>query len=249
MFDFLKKNKKNTANEKFDFTTFTRQEKRFINSVLKDTVKKYPKEYHAIGLAKESQAVIGKARHVLHDIIVLAYGDSPRKLDKYAVGLAYATKGAFHRTEAIRYIEEAISQMDNADFTFVHPLHGRWGIYGLLSELYEKEYDIDKALYYSQLVPMHRDDVTVYDPLRIAALYKKKDVNLSVKYLSEVLGAPMYSRYQDVLLKELHSAQAAAEKGYVYKPRKSKQADDDKLREKDLRVAAESFYKNSRLCK
>lgn len=160
-------------NEKYDLKNFSKHESDTIKHVLDVVKNKYPNEYYSLGLANESYTIKYKPRYVLYEIIILKYSKSNSFIDKFAVSLAYESKGAFYRKNAIAYFEESEhyitpSLMD--DFVSYMPLH----VYTMFSKLYEQEHDYEKAISLTKMAKKYGDPKNPYFDIHINELIEKK---------------------------------------------------------------------------
>lgn len=159
-------------NGRYDLKRFSKQECDIIKSVLSSVEKKYPREFRAMGLANEAYPIVYKARYVLFDIIIVRYENSPNALDKLAVALAYESKGAYFRKEAISYFEASIKELDK-DMLNKFLSYMSASLFMKFSELYEKEHDYKKAIYYAKKSRASKGASKEYCTERISALEKK----------------------------------------------------------------------------
>lgn len=141
---------------RYDMKRFSKHESDTIIHVLNVVNRKYPREYRALGLANESYPIKYKPRYVLYEIIVLTYGDSDSPYEQFAVALAYQSKGAYFRKEALRYFEECEKHI-SADllkkFISFMPLY----TYTTFADLYKQEHDFEKAIYYTRLAKKYAE--------------------------------------------------------------------------------------------
>lgn len=161
---------------KYDFTNFSEHEINTIKHVLAVTQKKYPEEYQSLGLANESYPIKYKPRYILHEIIILKYENSLEAIDKFAVALAYSTKGAYYREKALEYFEASIDNVSPeimSDFVSYMPLH----TYSIISSLYEQVRDFQEAIYYTKLQKEYGDPDNSYFDERINKLLDKEKLN------------------------------------------------------------------------
>lgn len=150
-----------TKNGVYDLKNFSKHEVDTIKHVLDVVKRKYPESYHSLGLANESYTIKYKPRYILYEIIILKYSQSDSFIDKFAVALAYESKGAIYRQHAIKYFEESekyISPKIMDDFISYMPLH----VYTMFAKLYEQEHDFDKAIYYTKLAQKYGDPDNPY---------------------------------------------------------------------------------------
>lgn len=231
------------ADGRYDMTKFTAEEHNTILAVLQRTDEKYPAQYRAVGLAIEARPIMYKAKYVLNDIIVLRHESSAAPLDQLAVGLAYSTKGAYYRPQAIRYLSTALPNIGNKDIHLLSAEFPLWSIYDRLADLCESEAHLEDALRYSKMAERHRPWKAPIDFLRPGEIYRKLDIERCVKYYRLLLLSPAALPYQDLIREKLKRAESLAAKGYVYKPRKRKRSDADTLFDKHTEAAARYFCK------
>ena len=166
-----------TDDSGYDLTRFSEHEAYIIKHVWDVVNEKYPSEYFALGLANESYCIKYKPRYVLYELIILQFSDSDNPVDLFAVSLAYASKGAFYRKQALDYFErsEASISPDLLDeFLSYMPLH----VYNLFSELYEKEHLYDSAICCTRLAKRFGEPGNSFFDDRISML-KIKSQNAS----------------------------------------------------------------------
>ena len=160
----------------YDMNNFSKHEIDTIKYVLDEVEQKYPAKYRALGFANESYPIKYKARYVLFDMIVVLYGQSTEPLDKFAVSLAYASKGWCFRKQAIEYFEQSIEQIGFdvlKDFISYMPIH----VCNMFSELYEKEHDYPNAILYTKKAKAYSDINNPYFDSRIQILLEKQAKN------------------------------------------------------------------------
>lgn len=160
----------------YDLNKFSEHEVDTIKYVLSEVKQKYPSKYRSLGFANESYPIKYKARYVLFDMIVVLYEHSAEPLDKFAVSLAYASKGWYFRKQAIEYFEQSIEQIGFdvlKDFMSYMPLH----VCSMFSELYEQEQDYQKAIFYTEKAKTYGDSNNPYFDNRIRTLIEKQAQN------------------------------------------------------------------------
>ena len=138
-----------TEDGRYDLTRFSAHEADTIRHVFDVVKEKYPQEYQSIGLASESYPIKYKPRYVLFESIILLYADSDNPVDNFAVSLAYESKGAYFRKQAIEYFEKSEPYINTdfmRDFVSYMPLH----VYTMFAKLYEQEHEYEKAIYYTE---------------------------------------------------------------------------------------------------
>lgn len=162
-----------TKNGSYDLKNFSKHEIDTIKHVLKIVKQKYPKSYRSLGLANESSIIKYKPRYILYELIILKYGQSDNFIDKFAVALAYESKGAAYRKDAIKYFEESekhVSPKIMNNFISYMPLC----VYTMFAKLYEQEHDFDKAIYYTKIAKNYGDSDNPYFDTHINELSQKK---------------------------------------------------------------------------
>lgn len=133
-------------NGRYDLKRFSRQEYNAIKNVLSSVDKKYPKDLRSIGLVNESDPIVCKPRYVLFDIVIVRHSKSSSPIDKLAVALAYESKSAYFRKEAISYFESAIQGLDLTKLTHFHS-YPPLSVCLKFADLYEKEHCYQKAIF------------------------------------------------------------------------------------------------------
>ena len=99
--------------------------------------------------------------YILFDVIVIVFGDSKNPFDQIAVSFAYIQKGAYYRKNAIEYFETAIDQVPLSElnrFASVSEL----SMFTKIAEVYEKEHEYEKAIYWLKVLIKRRIGNTLY---------------------------------------------------------------------------------------
>lgn len=230
-----------TANGHYDLTRLSAHEKQTIRNVLMESNSKYTELYRGIGLANEAYGVLYKPRYILHEIIILKYSDCDNPLDRLAVALAYETKGAQYREQAILFFEDSINRVNRNDlnlFAAFQPLF----LYNKLSVLYEKEHRFDEALKSAEMAIKELDFDAPYYYLRVGDILKKCDINQCVEYFSELKRTHVYELCKDQLDAKEDEALKLQAKDYIFRPRKKKAKTQEETEWSDeLRMAALEF--------
>ena len=160
------------SNGFYDFKNFSKHESDTINHVLSIVKEKYPEEYQSIGLANESYQIKYKPRYILFELIIQKYQHSYNAVDKFSVALSYAEKGSFYRKLALKYFENCMNEI-SPDFMYnfasYMPLH----TYSLIANLYEKEHDYNRAIYYIKLSKKFGDMGNPFFDEKIKSLSEK----------------------------------------------------------------------------
>lgn len=173
-----------TTGASYDFTRFSAHEAHIVKQVWNTVKQKYPPEYQSIGLANESYCIKYKPRYILFEIIICLYSKSDNPIDMFAVSLAYASKGAVFRKQALEYFEKSEDYIDSDlldEFISCLPLH----IYLMFSDLYEKEHLYEDAIRYTKLAkrfgePSNSSFDTRIDMLKRKLLNSPRKVNRKV---------------------------------------------------------------------
>ena len=223
----------------YDFTVLTDDERNYIEEKLSEAERKYSEPYAAIGLSFVSATTVYKPGYILPQIVILRYSDSENPLDMLAVAIAYSKKGAYFRKQAIEYFEKYYTnpvpaKIPNADYA----LFDERNLKLTLADLYEKEYEFEKAIltlrnYYKTI---GKKDEVIVD--RIGQILVKIDVNKAVDYYETAI-----SRYSDsyTIQSSYITALEKQQKGYVYRPRKSKPKESDLLINEQIEALAKQF--------
>lgn len=139
-----------TEDGRYDLKNFSKHESDTIYHVIDVVKEKYPFELRSMGFANESYQIIYKPRYVLWEILVQLYKDSNNPIDKFACALAYETKGALFRKDALKKFEESIDYITPLfmqQFISYMPLN----VYMKFSRLYESNHEYEKAILYTEL--------------------------------------------------------------------------------------------------
>lgn len=166
-----------TKNGLYDLKNFSTHEEETIKHIYNLIKLKYPEEYQSLGLANESYAIKYKPRYILFEIIIVLYSKSDSYIDMFAVALAYESKGAFFRKQAIEYFEKSIKHIKPNimnEFVSYMPLH----VYTMFSKLYEQEHDYANAIYYIKEAKKYADKSNKYFDRKINDLQDKANANL-----------------------------------------------------------------------
>lgn len=143
-------------NGRYDFCQFSTHESSVIKNVLKTAYKKYPEEIRSVGLANESSSIRYKARDVLFDMVIVLYAYSDSIIDQFAVAMAYETKGAYFRKDALSYFEKVCDKI-TPDFMSQFLYYSPLSVYSKFSKLYEDEHDYEKAIELTKLAWKYGD--------------------------------------------------------------------------------------------
>lgn len=165
-----------TINHRYDLKHFSQHESATIEHVIEIVNKNYPLKLRSIGLANESSIIKYKPRYVLWEILIQLYSESFNPVDEFACAIAYESKGALYRRNALNKFEKCIKYISPEfmqQFISFSPLC----IYMMLSRLYEKEHEYDSAILYTKLAKNYSNmDNTNFDK-RINELLKTQSRN------------------------------------------------------------------------
>ena len=161
-----------TSDGRYDLKHFSKHELETIIYIVRIIKDKYPLELRSMGFANESSPIKYKPRYVLWEILVQLYKDSDNPIDKFACALAYETKGALFRENALQKFEESINYITPEfmqQFTSYPPLC----VYMEFSRLYEGNHEYEKAIYYTELGQKYRGNDNPNFDKRIDDLIEK----------------------------------------------------------------------------
>lgn len=225
-----------TPDGSYDFTILTNDEINCITEKLQEAEEKFPKEHQAIGLMFLSSIVVYKAGYILPQIVISKYSNSENVLDQLAVALAYSRKGAEFRSRALEHFEKFnLNAIHNMPQSNGYPLYTNNTITLIFADLYEKEYQFDKALDMLNKI-VTEDDLRTRE--KIGNLLVKIDINRAVDYFKKLTDyCPDEFSIADAYKKALEKQQ----KGYVFKPRKSKPKPEDETINAQIEELAKQF--------
>lgn len=161
------------ANNKYDLTRFSQHESDVIREVLSVVKSKYPVKYQALGLVNEAYVIMYKPRYVLFEIAATRYRNSASAFDKFAVAYAFANKGADFRLAAISAFEESIKEIPFTVLDKFASLNFAI-ICNVFSELYEREWKFDSAIFWLKKAILHGGLNNKYFEKRIEEIEKRK---------------------------------------------------------------------------
>lgn len=209
----------------------------YINAKLNYVKENYSIEHQAIGLAFETEAAIHAERHVISQIIIIKYKDSDNPTDILAVAIAYTREGAKYRKIAINYFERFFKnsqELPVMPFGAVHPgfgetddyqrrvIYSDWYLHSTLSELYEKEYEYEKAIAELKLCIECSHGENSADYTRIGDNLIKISTDKAKAYYDGLLQSEVYKKHKTAIDYAYRDLKEKIEHGYVYKPRKTK---------------------------
>lgn len=133
------------SEKRYDLKRFSTHEADIIQRVLRTTEGKYHYALKSLGLVNESFSITYKPRYVLFDVVILKYQNSQNMVDRLAVALAYETKGAYFRKQAISYFEESIKYVDKTILDLFRACPAKT-VYTKFADIYEKEHQYKKSI-------------------------------------------------------------------------------------------------------
>lgn len=188
------------------------------------------KETSAIKLMFNNNSIIGNKRHTNNWNIINKYSNSNNPLDILAVAVSYDREGAKYRIQAIEYYEKFLS--DPAEIPVVPNLSrlngtpkryiSNWEIYSNLANLYEKEYQFEKAIFYLNKLPKESNYNNPSDYTRIGDVLSKVNIDKCVTYYLDLMKTDIYKKFKNVIDIAYKNALEKQSKGYIFKPRKKK---------------------------
>lgn len=213
-----------TTNGLYDFENLSANEAVLIVDVLKVAFSnKYPKRLRGLGLLNECYTITYKERYILMTLIIELFTNSDNPFDALAVAEAYRSKGATFREQAVQKYEYFINKANLLQRNTVNSTFNLFNdrlIYHNLSELYEKEHNLYRALKYAELAEKHNRDFLPLYPVHISNILLKIEPTKAVRYLECIIANKKYEAHISVLNKALLDAKSKANKGYKYNPRK-----------------------------
>ncbi len=178
----------------------------------------------AIRIMYDNISTIGPKRHQISQKVINTYSNSNHPLDKLACGLAYVNEGAAYRKLAIECFEfyfDHPTKMPIADNK--QPFFSEWHLHSELANLYEREYNFDKAIFQlKECIRYNRNDCGA-EYTRIAdIIVKKEGVDKAIEYINKIKKSKIYPKIRHSIDYEYNELMEKKKKGYVYKPRKNK---------------------------
>lgn len=223
----------------YNFACITPEENAEILSLLKPAAE-YPADQRGIALAFFSEATNHKPRYIINQIIIEYAKLSGTPLDVAAEFIALSRKSSTFRPKALEIFERIPKELCFPPAPYVN---GRamysWSLmYLSAAEMYEKEYQYDKAINAieeSRRLGWYPDVCTKIH----AEVLAKTDINSAVEYLENSIAAdPSLSGLKSTL----EEYKKKAEKGYQFKPRKARKEDNTEM-EQQLRRLAYRYLK------
>ena len=224
-----------TKNGLYDMSKFSKDELDTVISVLCVAYSdKYTEDIRSLGLINEIAPITYKPRYILLEILIKLFDTSKHPYDLLAVAEAYRLKGAAYRAQALDRYEKYLStssviQRQNVNKMF--SIFSNLFLYNNLSETYEKEHNLYRALKYAELAENLNTDRLPYYPIHVSKILLKIKPEEAVSYLLRTLETGNYRSVEASLHNALQDAKQKASAGYRYKPRSAKAVEDDFDRE------------------
>jgi len=216
----------------YNFACVTSAENAEILGLLKSAAE-YPAEQCGIALAFYSEATNYKPRYIINQIIIEYAKLSGTPLDIAAEFIALSRKGSAFRSKALEAFESIPKTL-----CFPQQMYSWSRLYLIAAELYEKEYQFEKALCAIDSSQKNGWDKAVCVE-RHAEILAKIDIEQAVDYLQNKIEAEPALAMLSGVLCEL---QAKSAKGYKFKPRR-KTPEDNLEMEQHLRRLAYRYLK------
>ncbi|MFR8473763.1 MAG: hypothetical protein ACLVCT_02440 [Lachnospira sp.] len=207
----------------YDLIHLSKSDKQYINDCIKEA-NQYPRKLRALRLAECADTTIYAPRYILNRYITIKYELSNKPFDYLAVAIAYKNLGSLERQNAITYFEKYLNCLNHLNpnsyvFTTKHTFSDFY-IYRNLSDLYEKEYELNKAYELRlKIIELQNGTIDFGDVMSIGNILRKIDINKSVSFYEQYINLPKIQGYRKELDKAYQDALKKQSNGYVYKPR------------------------------
>lgn len=215
-----------------DFKNVSEEDKEYIEEKLSLVNKRYGNDV-AIGLAYESIASIGLARHIFDFAIILKTGSSDYINDVAAKAIALSREGVYYRRQAIQAFERFFEietenfvedKTVNVENSIAVTLFSDWFLHSELSMLYEREYEFDKAIDQLRLCIKYSEGRNPADFTRIGDILIKSDMQEAEKYYNKLFESKYYKMHEYAFDCAYGRLKEKIASGYIYRPRKNKKA-------------------------
>lgn len=222
----------------YNFTCITAEENKTIISVIKEAIA-FPSEQQGIALAFFSESITYKPRYIINQIIVDFTNNSDNPLDVVAAFISFSRGGSSRRKSAIEKFEQIPKHIkfpllpynNNAIYTWKR-------LYLTVAEIYEKEYQFEKALLSIEKCREFGWDKRVCVE-RYAEILAKIDVTKAVDYLQCNISSDESLSFLSDMLDNL---KAKAARGYKFKPRNT-ETENNSESEHQLHILASRYLK------
>lgn len=162
-------------------------------------------------------AVIGPERHVIADLVIEIYKNSSNPYDILGVAYAYMWQGAKYREESIQYFEILI---ENYNLSYIRSESiNEWSVYSNLADLYEKEYQFEKAIACLYKCIKADNGNNPADYIRIGNILVKVDISQAECFYLKLLNDTSLKKYKRNFAYALNEVLDKKNRGYVFKPR------------------------------
>lgn len=242
--EYIEQNSKDsivTADSVYDMEHISDVERGVVLQVLNNAKRKYPRKYRAIGIYNEGCPIIYKPRYLVFQVLIMKYENSHKPIDQFAVALAYSTKGAAGRKEAIKHLEQSLIKLTEKDLKNISKYMLLWAAFNEFSNIYEKEGYYDLALTYAKIALRLKGFVSPYDVTHPGEILKKVDINRCIEYYEGLLNTASYVEYYPLINEQLKQSYVMRDKGYVFKSRPRKQSQHSIDFDNAVREAAKQF--------
>lgn len=209
---------------KFDLSS---DESDFIEDFLQNSYIKVGSKERLIYMSSSSECVLGNCRRFLNNFILSVYNNSCEPLDILAVATTYARMHAAERPLAIKYWElflESPTDLPPITNRIGAVLYSKWHLYSTFANIYEAEYQFDKAIQMLKKCIEVDAGTNSSDYIRIGDVYVKIDTKSAEEYyLKTIEDENVTEDVRNRCKAALADVREKIQRGYVYRPRKAKQ--------------------------
>lgn len=188
-------------------TSFVRNDKQEL---------KFNENIDALTQVFNAYSFFGEEKHRFNQSIINKYRFSNNSDDLLAVAISYLGEGAQFRKQSIQYFEKYLLYPSSQKY------FSAWFIYSSLATLYEKEYMFQEALTSLQILAKLDNNSNCADYTRMGDVLVKIDINKAVQFYEDLKKEDFYNKYKETFDKAYKEVLLKKEKGYKYRPRKSK---------------------------
>lgn len=213
-----------SCKSKFDLSS---DESDFIEDFLQNSYTKVSSKDRLIYMSSSSECVLGNCRRFLNNFILSVYNNSREPLDILAVATTYARMHAAERPSAIKYWElflESPTDLPPITNLFGAKLYLKWHLYSTFANIYEAEYQFDKAIQMLKKCIEVDAGTNSSDYIRIGDVYVKIDTKSAEEYyLKTIEDENVTEDVRNRCKAALADVREKIQRGYVYRPRRAKQ--------------------------
>ena len=178
-------------------------------------------------MSSSTECVLGNCRRFLNNFILSVYNNSCDPLDILAIATTYARMYAAERPLAIKYWElflESPTDLPPITNLFGAKLYLKWHLYSTFANIYESEYQFDKAIQMLKKCIEVDAGTNSSDYIRIGDVYVKIDTKAAEEYyLKTIENENVTEDVRNRCKAALADVREKIQRGYVYRPRKAKQ--------------------------